>query len=950
MAPKKESLMNIIQYIASDAYRNLIILSETLPRMSDSDRKLEIIKFSKESRSLFIRLLGVTKWAVTSKLYAQAESILTKIENHTYSFVDTADRLYQIARIQLPHCTIPLPLVAAAADIWVSESYNRLPTCFSHFPPKRPVYFDDHLVQKNISEKLIDILATHNFDYFSTVTLNQDYIGLGTNHFTADVTTLYDSKGPWKIINLTILVKNEQEATRSAVTQGQVNFLINFTESKISESSSPFELLYKIINHFCNGLIFEILLLQSRYIQFLMKFKLETSKGTIIIPYWYSFAQEAGDVHLGSEPPLDGMDENLHQKIVGAFQPFAYLIKTVDNSMIFKPSNTISEIYCLKFCLNEHSEFLQVRKYDILTYTKIDIYVQFLKDYQRFALLYMVKTLTYNYQSQWLKLIPFPVSQNAFPHPAISKLHNEYGTLHLAYVRATCSVSITVTVTVIAINFSDTMSVNYNICYLNSMAHKRILNDVKDIHIRFMLRNSYIYDLKYLQDISFFKYENFLRQIGWGQTFNRLLCQFSFRVLSLRELFLYKLDASFISQIIRKCLSEALLHYDIFYRKWLVELHISSFYFDSFSGLVSIPHFISIIIPTNSCDPFDWVMIQWKNFIFCLESLIKLTQYSRLMAKVSSLKLSLKSLTIQYGGLYKFIMKICVFEDTPFISFYSHSCHTNPHSSHEFCSFVGRHYERHKNIVKILNIVVNISLDSKLLCSLRPYVCQHADMTLIQYNLSYSINVLFLDKDIVQISDITFMGLWSDSNIIKSSIIPMYFLDRFLANQSFSIGYTCSKSLPCTFTIHKSVLTYILRINSIKIIGNDIFKRMTAVNIFFESCFLLRAISSLYRLAPFTKIENSLVSFKVGPFTIVIGFSMNIHRSPLYIYFNIISTEPDSYLEPISTVLEEYFYRRDENFDSDWTIRWRHLPCNSFPFSLLPVHPASPSVGLSKSH
>lgn len=97
--------MNIFQYVASDTYRSLVIMAETLSRMSDMERKLEVVHFSKESRSLFVRLVAVTQWALSSQLYEQTESSINTIEQNSSIFVDTADRLFQIAHVQLPYST-----------------------------------------------------------------------------------------------------------------------------------------------------------------------------------------------------------------------------------------------------------------------------------------------------------------------------------------------------------------------------------------------------------------------------------------------------------------------------------------------------------------------------------------------------------------------------------------------------------------------------------------------------------------------------------------------------------------------------------------------------------------------------------------------------------------------------------------------------------------------------
>ncbi|KAF0992487.1 LOW QUALITY PROTEIN: hypothetical protein HZS_6179 [Henneguya salminicola] len=187
--------MNMLQYTASDSYRNLIILSETLPRMSDTDRKIEIIKFAKENRSLYVRLLAVTQWANTSQFYEQAESILNKVELHSSAFIHTADMLYQMSKVQLPNCTIPLPCVVVAADVLSTGSYNRLPQCFFDFTQKEPPAINENQIKARISENILDVLATQDFENYLDVNYNQDYISLKNARFSIDITTLNDDRG-----------------------------------------------------------------------------------------------------------------------------------------------------------------------------------------------------------------------------------------------------------------------------------------------------------------------------------------------------------------------------------------------------------------------------------------------------------------------------------------------------------------------------------------------------------------------------------------------------------------------------------------------------------------------------------------------------------------------------------------------------------------------------------
>ncbi|KAF0992486.1 hypothetical protein HZS_6178 [Henneguya salminicola] len=842
-----------------------------------------------------------------------------------------------------------------------------------------------------------------------------------------------------------------------------MNFLINFIEIKMNASSKPFKLLYKIMNKFCNSAIFEILAIQSRTIQLLSSFI------KITLTYWINFytnkrpfkfvisEHENSEILLSNEPDLPQKDltfsnetninfftiiseildtrtsiyfTELYEKIKLKFQPSpACLITCLRTSLLFKPSTTCSELYYLHFKLNQqtgelitegsiYSKFINLKNFNLHTQSTTDQWIEFLKDYQRFALLYIVKSLISSYKSQWLKLIPSAQSDTCCTHSAISQLYADYSHIYLAYVSATSSLSLTI----IGINFSEHNSVNYNIWFLNSLAHKSCQNEVRDIYIRSLLQTTYVYDLRFFQDLPFFKYENFknyglsksikymiekselvtfiseLRQIGWDNTFKSLTSQPSFRSISLRSFLLSHSGTS--STIFNACFVDANLLHDSFFQKWIVKLIFSSEYFNKISTLICISPIILVNISKNDFEPFDLIIKKWKSFAYCLENLIKLTYYKEILNKIDEIYLNFDGLKIIYGGPFKFVAKLEFYNKTPSFTFYSYSGHTNPHSNKNALIFIHRYYQNRMSIVKLLNMIVNTSLKIKKLLSIRSYVCLGPDLHLtssssymiyyqistVSFNIrfrnwyfffkflfSFSINVLFLENDMVQISgniimfylDNAYTNIWRDTSLAKSSIIPLNFLSRFLCNKSFICYNSCYKTQTETYIINYSVWDSILSSINIPFPASNHSITTTFLHIFFESCFLLRSIASFYHLPLFDQIKNSLISFNLGPFTIVLGFSMNIHRSPLFVYLNIISTESDLQLDPISQIIS-YEYKAasvvqyltllklnfdfikdfsyvlklelNENFDDKWIIRWRHLPSSSLPFRLLPIH------------
>ncbi len=57
------SLGLLLDFLTQKTYHELTVLSELLPRKTDMERKIEIVKFARSTRQSFVRLLALVKWA-----------------------------------------------------------------------------------------------------------------------------------------------------------------------------------------------------------------------------------------------------------------------------------------------------------------------------------------------------------------------------------------------------------------------------------------------------------------------------------------------------------------------------------------------------------------------------------------------------------------------------------------------------------------------------------------------------------------------------------------------------------------------------------------------------------------------------------------------------------------------------------------------------------------------
>lgn len=100
-----------------------------MPRKSDLDRKLDIIKFASRSRNVFIRLLALVKWANSASKVEKCGAIMQFLNQQSAFFVDSADNLARMARESLVNARLPSFALPIAVDVLTTGAYKRMPTC-----------------------------------------------------------------------------------------------------------------------------------------------------------------------------------------------------------------------------------------------------------------------------------------------------------------------------------------------------------------------------------------------------------------------------------------------------------------------------------------------------------------------------------------------------------------------------------------------------------------------------------------------------------------------------------------------------------------------------------------------------------------------------------------------------------------------------------------------------
>lgn len=240
------SLGVLIDLIVQRTYHELSVLAELLPRKTDMDRKIEIYNYSTRTRQLFVRLLALVKWANSaSKVDKSAVSINTRgrhfgiwicincsrlrfphfqhimafLDKQSLLFVDTADKLAEIARETLVNARLPNFHIPAAVEVLTTGTYSRLPACIrDRIVPPDPI---TSVERKSTLERLNQViqhrLVTGNLlPQMRNLKIECGRVTFHVEHeFEVSLTVMGDGPNiPWRLLDIDILVEDKETGGR----------------------------------------------------------------------------------------------------------------------------------------------------------------------------------------------------------------------------------------------------------------------------------------------------------------------------------------------------------------------------------------------------------------------------------------------------------------------------------------------------------------------------------------------------------------------------------------------------------------------------------------------------------------------------------------------------------------------------------------------------------------
>ncbi|XP_033637879.1 mediator of RNA polymerase II transcription subunit 14-like [Asterias rubens] len=264
------SLGLLLDFLTQKTYHELTVLSELLPRKTDMERKIEIVKFARSTRQSFVRLLALVKWASSAAKVDKCAAISSFLDQQSLLFVDTADMLSHIARENLVHARLPNFSLPVAVDVLTTGQYKRMPTCIKEkIVPPDPISQNE---KANVLQRLNQIiqhrLVTSKLpSQLSNLSIVDGRVKFSVpQEFEATLTLMGDDPGiPWRLLNIEILVSDPDTGDGKALVHPmQINYIHQLLQSRLFGDENTLKDMYNCLHSFCQSLQLEVLHSQAQ--------------------------------------------------------------------------------------------------------------------------------------------------------------------------------------------------------------------------------------------------------------------------------------------------------------------------------------------------------------------------------------------------------------------------------------------------------------------------------------------------------------------------------------------------------------------------------------------------------------------------------------------------------------------------------------------------------------
>ncbi|XP_052119436.1 mediator of RNA polymerase II transcription subunit 14 [Arachis duranensis] len=258
-------LSTLVSRAAQDSYSNLKELVEKCrsTELTDTDKKISILKFLSKTQQRMIRLNVLSKWCQQVPLIKHCHQLASTVSNHDMCFTQAADSLFFMHE-GLQQARAPVYDVPSAIDILLTGSYQRLPKCIEDVGTQ---YTLNEEQQKPALKKLDALVRSKLLEVSLPKEISEIKVSDGTalikvdGEFKVLVTLGYRGHlSMWRILHLELLVGEKNKPIKLELMRRHV--LGDDLERRMAAAENPFSILYSVLHDLCVSLVMDTVIRQ----------------------------------------------------------------------------------------------------------------------------------------------------------------------------------------------------------------------------------------------------------------------------------------------------------------------------------------------------------------------------------------------------------------------------------------------------------------------------------------------------------------------------------------------------------------------------------------------------------------------------------------------------------------------------------------------------------------
>ncbi|CAA6653682.1 unnamed protein product [Spirodela intermedia] len=218
------------------ALRELVERSKVAEEQSDSQKKIDLLKYIFKTRQRMLRLHVLAKWCQQVPLVHCCQQLAEILSSHDTCFTQAADSLF-FTHEELQQARAPVYDVPSAVEVLLTGSYRRLPKSSAK---NLDTLLRSKLLEAKLPKEISEITVSNG-----TVLLRVD------GEFKVLLTLGYRGHlSMWRILHLELLIELRRYALGDEL------------ERRMASSEKPFTILYSVLHELCVALVMDTVIKQ----------------------------------------------------------------------------------------------------------------------------------------------------------------------------------------------------------------------------------------------------------------------------------------------------------------------------------------------------------------------------------------------------------------------------------------------------------------------------------------------------------------------------------------------------------------------------------------------------------------------------------------------------------------------------------------------------------------